>query len=135
MTSKDLTAAKAIPKILDKYRASLMAGDPDQWISNWTEDCIQLPPGGPMKIGKQILYESIVSWLNAHNVSDFKIWDLGIEENGNWAFSWLNYSYHLTPKDGNPAYIYKAKALTIYQRQPDGTWKIHRDCFNANTPN
>ena len=132
MNAQHIGAEKAIPEIMDNYRSSNMAGDPDQWISNWTEDCIQLPPGGTMRVGKQNLYQGIEAWLEFHTVSEFIMWDLRIEEMGDWALSLVQYSYHLKPKDGSPEYLYQGKALTIYQHQPDGRWKIHRDCFNSN---
>jgi ketosteroid isomerase-like protein len=129
------SAAEAVPEILEIYGASLMEDDPDRWISNWTEDCVQMPPGGPMRIGKQMLYEGISAWLDAYAVADFQIiGDVEIQETGDWAYSRLNYSYKATPPDGSPPYVYEGKALTIYRRQPDGVWKIHRDCFNSNTP-
>jgi uncharacterized protein (TIGR02246 family) len=132
--TKNKTAAEAVPEILQSYAASLVAGDADRWIANWTEDCVQMPPRGTMRIGKQMLYESISAWFDAFAVSDLEMGDLEIQEMGDWAYSRLSYSYKTTPRDGRPAYVYEGKALTIYQRQPDGTWKIHRDCFNSNTP-
>ena len=133
--NENKTAAQAIPEILKTYGESLLASNPDRWITNWTEDCIQLPPGGPMNIGRQMLYESISAWLSAFTVTDLKmIGDIEIQEMGDWAYSSANYSYMLTPKDGSTPYVYQGKALTIYQRQPDRSWKIHRDCFNSNTP-
>ena len=132
--TQQMKATEAIPDILEIYRVSLMAGDPDRWISNWTEDCVQLPPGGPMNIGIKMLYESISAWLSFFNASEFEIWDIKIQDMGDWAYSHLNYSYKLKPKDGSPSYVYEGKALTIYQQQSDGAWKIHRDCFNSNTP-
>ena len=134
MNSNNRTALEAIPEILEKYRLSIMEGDPDQWISNWTEDCIQLPPGGPMRNGRQTLYEGIADWDEAHSVSEFRFWDLEIEEMDRYAFSVVKYSYLLRPEDGSPEYVFQGKALTIYQLQSDGTWKIHRDCFNSSTP-
>jgi len=134
MNSNNRTALEAIPEILEKYRLSIMEGDPDQWISNWTEDCIQLPPGGPMRNGRQTLYEGVADWDEAHSVSEFRFWDLEIEEMDRYAFSVVKYSYLLRPKDGSPEYVFQGKALTIYQLQSDGTWKIHRDCFNSSTP-
>ena len=135
MMTKTKTAVQAIPEILKTYGDSLLAGDADIWISNWTEDCAQLPPGGPMNIGKQMLYESISTWLETYTVSDLKpIGDLEIQQAGDWAYARGQYSYKLTPKDGSPAYIYQGKFLSIFQRQPDGSWKMHRDCFNSSTP-
>ena len=83
--AKTKTAAEAYPAILERYGNSLMAGDPDQWIANWTEDCVQLPPGGPMVVGKRVLYDSISAWLGAYTVADFKTHgDLEVQEAGDW---------------------------------------------------
>lgn len=133
--NREKSASEAIYELINIYGESLEAGDPDRWITCFSEDCIQMPPGGPMNIGKQMLYESITAWLAAFTVSDFKvIGDVEIQEAGDWAYSVLNYSYHLTPKDGSPSYVFQGKDLCIFKRQPDGTWKGHRDCFNSNTP-
>lgn len=133
--TQNKTAAEAVPEILGIYMASLVAGDPDRWITIWTEDCIQMPPRGPMRIGKQALYEGISAWMDAYTVSDPKlIGDLEIQEIGDWAYCRWQGSYKTTPKDGSPPYVFEGKGLEIYQRQPDGEWKIHRDCYNWDKP-
>ena len=133
--TKTKTAEEASPEIIKFYGDSLEAGDPDRWITNWTDDCIQMPPGGPINVGKQMLYESISAWLDAYAVSDFKIHgDFEIQEAGDWAFTRGRFSYRLAPKDGSPPYVYDGKFLTIIKRQSDVEWKVHRDCFNSNTP-
>lgn len=129
---KIISAAEAVPEIFKTYGECLMANDPDRWIENWTEDCIQLPPGGPMAVGREMLYNNICAWLEVHAVSDFKAELLETQEVGDWAYSHGNFSYHLTPRDGREPYTYEGKFLTIVKRQPDGEWKLHRDCFNAN---
>jgi ketosteroid isomerase-like protein len=132
---RSMTAAQAIPAILQNYASSLIAGDAQRWIESWTEDCIQMPPGGPMNAGKHMLYESISAWLDAYKVSDLKpIGELEIQEAVDWAYARGQYSYRLTPQDGSPAYVFEGKFLSIFKRQTDGTWKMHRDCFNSSTP-
>ena len=44
------------------------------------------------------------------------------------------YSLIGTPKEGGEAVniMPNGKALTLYGRQSDGTWKIVYDCFNSN---
>jgi uncharacterized protein (TIGR02246 family) len=131
--AKNKTAAEAVPEILQSYGDTLMAGDLDRWIQNWTDDGVQLPPGAPMNVGKQMIYESMSAWFDAYTASDLKmIGDMEIQEMGDWAFSRVSASYKVTPKDGSPPFVNELKALTIYQRQSDGAWKIHRDCFNSN---
>ena len=132
---KTKTVAEILPEIIEVYGASLMAGDPDRWITNWTEDWVQMPPGGPKNVGKEMLYKSISAWLDAYTVSDFKIHgDVEIQEDGDLACTRMQFSYRLTPQDGSPPYVYQGKALSIFNRQSDGEWKLHCDCFNSNTP-
>ncbi len=133
--TENRTAAEAVPEILQTYVETLMAGDPDRWIQTWTEDGVQMPPGAPMNIGKEMIYESMSAWFEAYSASDFQpIGDMEIQEMGDWAFSRASGTYRVTPKDGSPWFVRELKALTIYQRQANGEWKIHHDCFNANTP-
>jgi ketosteroid isomerase-like protein len=53
---------------------------------------------------------------------------------GPWAYSRGLYTQDLTSKaTGNVAHV-DGKFLTIFRKQPDGSWKIYRDCFNSNVP-
>jgi uncharacterized protein (TIGR02246 family) len=133
--TQNKTAAEAVPEILESYAASIVAGDVDWWISLWTADGVQMPPGGPMRIGKQAIYEGVSPWFDAYTITDpGKLEIVEVQEMGDWAYSISQGSYTATPKDGGPSYVADIKALTIYQRQPDGEWKMHRDCGNWNVP-
>jgi ketosteroid isomerase-like protein len=52
---------------------------------------------------------------------------------GDWAYDRGNYTLTVTPKSGKPTET-SGKYLTIYKRQPDGSWKIYRDISNSNNP-
>ena len=98
--TKNRTAAEAVPEILGIYGASLLAGDADRWISLWTEDGVQMPPRGPMRIGKQAIYEGVSAWCDAYTITDpGKLEIVEIQEMGDWAYSISQGSYTATPKD------------------------------------
>ena len=46
------------------------------------------------------------------------------------------YRLEVTPKTGGETIVAmpEAKALTLYQKQSDGTWMIVYDCFNSSVP-
>jgi uncharacterized protein (TIGR02246 family) len=133
--SRKPSVEEAVKKVFKVYGESVEAGDPDRWISNWTDDCFQLPPGGPMMVGKEMLRESITAWLSANKVADFQILDyMEIQEAEGWAYVVGQFSYNLALPDGSPSYSYMGKFLSIFQQQADGEWKLHCDCFNANRP-
>jgi hypothetical protein len=40
----------------------------------------------------------------------------------------------MTPKEGGETSTSSGRALTIFKRQADGSWKIYIDCFNYDGP-
>jgi ketosteroid isomerase-like protein len=65
-------------------------------------------------------------------VVDIQITNEEVGVNGNLAFSRGNYVATFSPKDGAQPIPVDGKFMTILKKQPDGSWKIHRDMFNSN---
>jgi uncharacterized protein (TIGR02246 family) len=119
--------------IWKEYSASLNAGDLDRWLALWTEDGVQMPPDEAAVVGKDR--------IRARNraVLDRFTFDIGITNEevhsaGDLAFARGTYQATLTPKQGGAQIPINGKYMTILARQPDGSWKIHRDIFNSNGP-
>ena len=53
---------------------------------------------------------------------------------GDWVFSSGSYIFRMKPKSGGPSEVTDGKFLTVLHKQPHGSWKIRRDCFNSNVP-
>lgn len=53
---------------------------------------------------------------------------------GDWAFERGSYKITLTPKGGGEPIQDIGKYITIYERQPGGTWGMARDIWNSNDP-
>lgn len=122
---------KAIKGIWIEYASSLNAGDVSRWVSLWTEDGVQMPPGEPPVIGKDRIRKRIQGILDEVRFN-MRIEPREVKVAGDWAFSRGVYSADVTPrKEGAAAHI-DGKFMTIHQRRPDGKWKIHRDIFNSN---
>ena len=53
---------------------------------------------------------------------------------GDLALTRCTYTLKMTPKAGGDEIVSEpdGKALTLYERQADGSWKIIYDCFNSN---
>jgi len=129
----DITAIK---EVLNQYAVACNTGDFDLWISLWTDDGIQMPPDAPAVFGKeQILeatkptFEQMTLDIAITGIEDAKVYgDLGLTH--------CNYTLAVTPKAGGETIIVmpNGKALTLYERQSDGSWKIIYDCFNSSAP-
>ncbi len=121
----------AIIDFENQYRSSQNADDVDRFMSLWTEDGILMPPNGPPVIGKdQIRVRSI-------GLFDQFSFDLDgsaaeVEVAGGWAFTRGTYTITVTPKEGGQPVFIDGKYINILERQPDGSWKMHRSIFNSN---
>lgn len=131
-TEADITAIK---DMLSQYEVAINNGDFDLWISLWTDNGIRMPPDAPAEIGKEQIQEGMKPAFDQMNldlaitsIEDAKVYgDLGL--------TYCNYTLAVTPKAGGETILMPdGKALTLYERQTDGSWKIVYDCFNSNSP-
>ncbi len=124
-----------IKEMLNQYGVTVNAGDFDSWISLWADDGTRMPPNAPARIGKaQIieemkpLFDQMTFDLTITSIEDARVYgDLGLTH--------CNYILAVTPKAGGETIVADpdGKALTLFERQTDGSWKIVYDCFNSNT--
>ncbi len=51
-----------------------------------------------------------------------------------WAFHRGTYTIRLTPVAGGEVIGENGKVIVIFQKQPDGSWKIAREIWNRDNP-
>jgi uncharacterized protein (TIGR02246 family) len=122
---------KAAESIWKEYAASLNAGDIDRWVALWTDDGVQMPPDEPPVVGKEKIRARNGAGLQKFKF-DMSITNQEIQTAGDLAYARGTYKATLTPKQGGTSIPIDGKYMTILTRQPDGSWKIHRDIFNSN---
>lgn len=130
------TDVAAIKDLLNQYAIGCTTGDFDRWMSLWDDGGVQMPPDAPANVGKEEIrramkpeFDELDMELTILSVEDAAIFgDLGLTR--------CVYSLEIRPKDGGEtvALMPEAKALTLYKKQPAGTWKIVYDCFNSSLP-
>ena len=125
----------AIKEMLNRYALITNAGDWDRWISQWADDGVQMPPDDSARIGKEQiragmkpLFDQLNLDIVIQSIEDARIY-------GDLGFTRCIYTLKATPKAGGETIdvMPEGKALTLYERQPDGSWKIVYDCFNSST--
>ena len=124
----------AVEEIYTEYVASLEAGDSNRWLAQWTEDGVQLPPGAPPNIGTEMIGKRNRGMLEKFTVEMEINTDEVTVAGDDLAFARGLYTATLTPKAGGDSVAIDGKFLTVFQKQPDGSWKIYRDIFNSNVP-
>lgn len=130
----DEEVVTAVNAIWDEYEASVIAGDVDRWIAQWTDEGVQMPPDEPLVEGKENIYARVGANMAAGPTDEFVITPLETTSAGDWAYSRGVYTVTFPLGDSGEQGFLDGKFMTILQRQPDGSWKIHRDIFNSNVP-
>ncbi len=129
----DIAAIKEMGK---QYAVACNTGDFDLWISLWADDGVQMPPGAPARVGKEQirqgmkpLFDQMDLEITIHSLEDTEVY-------GNLGLTRCRYTLRMTPKAGGDTIkaMPDGKALTLYEKQSDGSWKIIYDCFNSNVP-
>jgi len=127
------TDIAAIREVLNQYAVGVSTGDFDHWVSLWADDGRQMPPDAPACVGKEQIrdemkpvFDEMSMELAILSIEDAKIY-------GDFGLTRCKYTLKMTPKAGGETInaMPEGKALTLYERQSDGSWKIAFDCFNS----
>jgi ketosteroid isomerase-like protein len=127
----------------DADRASIKQGE-DAWVrltnakdwtaaaqAYWTADAVVLPPNSPAATGQS----GIVTWLSGFPpFSDFTLEQVAVEGRGDLAYVHGTYSLMVTPPGASAPIRDQGKHVTVWKKQPDGTWKASLGIFNSNLP-
>ena len=128
--------SEAIKDVLRRYGALCNEGDFESWIALWDGEGRQMPPDAPSRVGVDAIREAMEP---AFENMDLEFDLVSIDEAavfGDLGLTRCTYSLRATPKEGGDTIgvMPDGKALTLYERQSDGSWKIVYDCFNSNVP-
>lgn len=125
---------EAVTKVLKEYGEFNLAGDAKSWANLHAIDVVKMPPDRPAITSRESLYEGKVKSFTKTKVVS---WDLEIKEIeilGNRAYTWGVYKVKVEVFATGGISDVDGKFLTIYRKEPDGSWVITHDCFNSNVP-
>jgi uncharacterized protein (TIGR02246 family) len=130
---RDVAAdTKAINALRDQVIAAFNSKDAAAMAATYADDAIMMSPSQAPVEGKQAIqaaYEVLFKGI----VGKVAFTPLETQVAGDWAYDRGNYTVTVTPKSGKPTEA-PYKYLVIVKRQPDGSWKLHREMSNSNAP-
>ena len=124
---------RAIEAINQRDVQFARAGDSAMMMSQWTDDIVLLPPAGPIQRGRRMIADGFRGVENP-NLLDYVLDIQEVKVVGDHAFQWGTYRYSLLPREGAETVRISGKIMRILQRQPDGSWKIHRGMTTVDPP-
>jgi len=130
-TSADL---QGIERLHKRDIDATLAHDPKALADLFTEDAVLLEPGSAAVVGKPAILAENQKDQAEHpsaKVVSYKpdIKDLQVVDG--WAFEWDYFDASYKESEKAEVKRFRAKALRILRRQPDGSWKFARVMWNV----
>ncbi len=138
-TTSQAADEAAITEFNKKYLGSINDGDIATLSSLTTEGHIMITPGRPPIVGKKANDEANGrAFQNFNIVETWTPVETVIARSGDLAFQRGTYTVKATPKaggtPGSNVTTSTGTFMRIYQKQPNGEWRMVRDMFNNEQP-
>lgn len=131
---------------LDAERTALMNADrawaeayaasespADVFAGQMTDEAVLLPPDAPLAQGREAI-RAAISGLEATPGFSVTWGPLVADVGGAGDLGFTRGTYHIELAGTDGPLMIDGKYLTIWRKQPDGTWKVVADMFNADGP-
>ena len=128
---------RAIAALNAQDMKAIMESDVSTITSQWTDDFVVLPSTGPIVRGRAAnveIAEAGKAQLQAIEPVEYVVNFEEISVTGDYAFEWGTYRGSMRPRAGGDTVAYSGKLMRILQRQPDGSWKMHRTMLTIDPP-
>lgn len=127
------TIRKAIAALDSSQGAALIKGDIAAATAYYADDAIVMVPNDKIAIGHDAVAKAMSTFLDQTKVLAFTPHSQDVLVTGDYAIETLTYEMTLQPKKGKP-FKDVGKGLTVFKKQPDGSYKAVRDIFNSDGP-
>ena len=124
---------RAIEAINQRDVQFALANDAAMMMSQWTDDFVLLPPAGPIMRGRSVIAEAFRG-VESPEIVEYVLDIQEVEVLGDHAVQWGTYRYGVRPRAGGEVVHTGGKLMRILQRQPDGSWKMHRGISTVDAP-
>jgi uncharacterized protein (TIGR02246 family) len=131
------TDANAVREAIDAANARFVdaakRGDTSIVDAIFAEDVVVMMSNEPAKRGREAAREGFARTFVPGTVKEFSLKTDDVAAGGDLAVETGAYEMTLQPK-GAKEVKDKGKYITVWKRQPDGSWKIVRDMVNSDLP-
>jgi len=118
-------------KLMEVSRQWAKSKSNEEYLSYWAEDAILIAPGQPTLRGKEEISKMLEG---AAQIPGFEVnWEpqeVFVSKSGDLAYLIENNYFAMNDSLGNQVKTFN-KAVTIWKKQEDGTWKNVVDTYNS----
>ena len=129
--------AAAVRQVIDstsaRYADAVMRGDATAAVAHFADDAVFMAPNRESSRGREGIREWHAGGFSAGSFKEFKGTTEDVMVGGDLAVETGTYAFRLQPRKGGEI-TDTGKYVVVWNRQPDGSWKVVRDIFNSDLP-
>jgi uncharacterized protein (TIGR02246 family) len=107
-------------------------GDAAAVATFYTDPATLMPPNSGMIRGRQGIQDFWQAGIQG-GMKDLSLTTVEVQASGNTAYEIGKFSLTAQPKGQDPVMV-SGKYVVVWQRQSDGSWKLHVDIWNSSMP-
>lgn len=124
----------AIDKLRTEFAQNFSAGDIKRIVATYTEDGVLMQGGQPALVGRAAIQEFASAQFELATI-ELTLTSAEVVFIGDiWAFDRGTYKSVVRFRSGGDDKADEGNYLVLWNRQPDGSWKIARDIDSSSTP-
>ena len=125
----------AIHAMTVRWSDAVVASDVDGVVACYTDDAVRMPPNAESYAGVEAIRGVFEGYFEEYSMEmNWPTKDEEIVVAEGWAFHSDNYTARMIPLAEGEAVGLDGKVIVLFQRQPDGSWKVAREIWNDNAP-
>ncbi len=124
----------AIAATVEKDMEDFNRGDAGAAAATYTDDAILMPPNQSPIEGKQAIGKGLAELSSQLQLSNLQLSISEVDVQGDTAIVRGTYSSNITVPGMDAPMEDRGKTLSVWKKQADGSWKLHRDIWNSNMP-
>ncbi len=118
----------------DAYNAAFAASDADRLAAWYTDDAVRIDPDEPIETGVAAIQAQLGTFFADNDYVLDEVTTDDVQASGNLAVIRATFREHWTPKAGGDMIQQTGRWITVWERQPDGTWKITTEMWTVPQP-
>jgi uncharacterized protein (TIGR02246 family) len=126
----DIQAIKEASAAWDK---AWNAGNVESLLALYTDEAVAMPPNQPLSVGKEAMRTANQKYFDQFREDNRSIVE-DVRVSGDLAIARGTQVTITTPKAGGKTVQDKAKWISAFQRQPNGSWKVLWEMYNSDLP-
>jgi uncharacterized protein (TIGR02246 family) len=127
------TDVQAIRDVVASWHRATAAGDVETVLKLMAEDVVFLVAGHPPMRGRSSFERGLRGLLSQNRIeSTGEVQEIAVS--GDLAYCWTALIVRIVPIAGGTATVRTGSALSIFRKQPDGSWVVARDANMLSAP-